>query len=143
MLMYTKSAGTLAFAAPERLVEICIYSEKVDIWSAGIVLVMLLTGHHPFETNGMTVKLIEEIMNGQEIVSQLMFGHDDISEEAKHLVHLLLSKNPAERCSASVALQHPWFSKNFQMAPKPDLLSATKNMQSRRELKILKPLEFS
>jgi len=64
MLMYTKTAGTLAFAAPERLVENCIYSEKVDIWAAGIVLVMLLTGRHPFDTTGTTIKLIEEIMRG-------------------------------------------------------------------------------
>lgn len=111
--MYTKTAGTLAFAAPERLVENCVYSEKVDIWAAGIVLVMLLTGKHPFVTTGMTVKLIEDIMRGQEIVDELMFGHDDISEEAKDLVHMLLTKTPAERCSASVALLHPWFSKHF------------------------------
>ena len=58
-LMYTKSAGTLSFAAPERLVDGCVYSEKVDMWALGIVLFMLLTGHHPFDTNGMTVKLIE------------------------------------------------------------------------------------
>lgn len=69
MLMYTKTAGTLAFAAPERLKNNCVYSEKVDIWAAGIVLVMLLTGSHPFETTGMTVKLIEDIMKGQEIVN--------------------------------------------------------------------------
>jgi len=55
MMMYTKSAGTLAFAAPERLVENCVYTEKVDMWAAGIVLFMLLTGHHPFNTTGMTV----------------------------------------------------------------------------------------
>lgn len=129
MLMYTKTAGTLAFAAPERLVENCIYSEKVDIWAAGIVLVMLLTGRHPFDTTGTTIKLIEEIMRGQEVVQELMFGHDDISEEAKDLVHLLLTKNPAERFSASLALQHPWFSKTFQdESAKPALLSATKNM---------------
>ena len=142
MLMYTKTAGNLAFAAPERLVENCVYSEKVDIWAAGIVLVMLLTGKHPFETTGMTVKLIEDIMRGQEIVDELMFGHDDISEEAKDLVHMLLTKNPAERCSASVALLHPWFSKQFQEASKPALLFATRNMQFRRELKIQYPEEF-
>jgi len=55
MMMYTKTAGTLAFAAPERLVENCVYTEKVDMWAAGIVLFMLLTGHHPFNTTGMTV----------------------------------------------------------------------------------------
>jgi serine/threonine protein kinase len=54
LLMYTKSAGTLAFAAPERLVDNCVYSEKVDMWAAGIVLFMLLTGSHPFETSGST-----------------------------------------------------------------------------------------
>lgn len=68
ILMYTKTAGTLAFAAPERLIDNCVYSEKVDLWAAGIVLVMLLTGSHPFETMGMTSKLIEDIMNGEQIV---------------------------------------------------------------------------
>ena len=59
LLMYTKSAGTLAFAAPERLTENCVYTEKVDVWSCGIVLFMLLTGHHPFESQGNTAKIIE------------------------------------------------------------------------------------
>lgn len=59
IMMYTKSAGTLAFAAPERLTDNCVYTEKVDMWAAGIVLFMLLIGHHPFDTNAMTVKLIE------------------------------------------------------------------------------------
>ena len=53
--MYTKSAGTLAFAAPERLTNNCIYNEKVDMWAAGIVLYMLLTGSHPFLSNGCTI----------------------------------------------------------------------------------------
>lgn len=57
--MYTSSAGTLAFAAPERLSEGGRgYTEKVDIWAAGILLVMLLTGSHPFDHNGSTVHLI-------------------------------------------------------------------------------------
>jgi serine/threonine protein kinase len=57
--MYTSSAGTLAFAAPERLCEGGRgYTEKVDIWAAGILLVMLLTGSHPFDHNGSTVHLI-------------------------------------------------------------------------------------
>ena len=39
-IMYTKT-GTLAFASPERLSENCNYTEKIDIWAAGIVLFML------------------------------------------------------------------------------------------------------
>jgi serine/threonine protein kinase len=55
--LYTKSAGTLAFVAPERLKESQEYTEKVDMWAAGLVLFMLLTGAHPFDLGGSTVKL--------------------------------------------------------------------------------------
>ena len=59
--MFTKTAGSLAFASPERLLETQPYTVKVDIWAAGIVLVMLLTGTYPFESSGMTSKLFEDI----------------------------------------------------------------------------------
>lgn len=68
LIMFTKTAGTLAFAAPERLTENCIYNEKVDMWASGIVLFMLLIGSHPFESNGSTVHLFEQIMKGEEVV---------------------------------------------------------------------------
>lgn len=55
--MFTRSTGTLAFSAPERLHESSPYTEKVDIWAAGIVLYMMLVGNHPFESNGSTAKL--------------------------------------------------------------------------------------
>jgi serine/threonine protein kinase len=38
--MYTKSIGTLVFAAPERIKDyISFYTEKVDMWAAGLILV--------------------------------------------------------------------------------------------------------
>ena len=58
----TRSAGTLAFVAPERLKENQDYSEKVDMWAAGLVLFMLLTGRHPFNLNGSTAVLFKEIL---------------------------------------------------------------------------------
>jgi hypothetical protein len=33
-------------------------------------------------------------MNGKQIVQQALFGYDDISEEAKDLILLLLNKDP-------------------------------------------------
>jgi serine/threonine protein kinase len=80
------------------------------MWAAGIVLFMLLTGCHPFETGGSTFYLLEQIMNGKRIVQQALFGYDDISEEAKDLILLLLNRDPLERLSARTALKHPWFS---------------------------------
>ena len=59
--MFSKTAGSLAFAAPERILESQPYTVKVDIWAAGIVLVMLLTGTYPFENSGMTSQLFADI----------------------------------------------------------------------------------
>lgn len=42
MQMMTKT-GTVAFSAPEIFTSV-YYNEKVDIWSAGIVLYMMLSG---------------------------------------------------------------------------------------------------
>lgn len=39
--------GTLDFIAPEVLVDGC-YSEKSDIWSFGVLLFYMVTGHYPF-----------------------------------------------------------------------------------------------
>ena len=45
--MMTKT-GTVAFSAPE-IFGSTFYSEKVDVWAAGIVLYMMLCGHVPFQ----------------------------------------------------------------------------------------------
>jgi serine/threonine protein kinase len=48
--MYTKSAGTLEYSAPERIKEQDGFTDKIDMWAAGLVLFNLLVGDHPFET---------------------------------------------------------------------------------------------
>jgi len=111
------------------------------MWAAGIVLFMLLTGSHPFETGGSTFYLLEQIMNGKQIVEQALFGYDDISEEAKDLILLLLNRDPLERLSARTALKHPWFSLKLTTKSVPLDLAADK-MKQRRETKIQRPHEY-
>lgn len=50
--MMTKT-GTVAFSAPEIFIDKS-YDEKVDVWSAGVVLYMMLTGSGPFDHEIMT-----------------------------------------------------------------------------------------
>lgn len=111
--LYTKSAGTLAFVAPERLKENQEYTEKVDMWAAGLVLVMLLTGSHPFDMESTTAKLFQDIMDGERIVADLMFFNDSLSQEGRDLVTKLVRTDPEERLSAEQALEDPWFKIDF------------------------------
>lgn len=71
--MHTHSAGTLSFAAPERLStdQYNSYTEKVDVWAAGIVLVMLLTGQHPFA---------EVIESSSALISKILDSQDHLTE---------------------------------------------------------------
>jgi serine/threonine protein kinase len=99
--------------APERLKENQDYSEKVDMWAAGLVLFMLLTGKHPFDLDGSTALLFSQILDGECIVGDAMFFNSDISDEAKDLVCSLVKNNPNERLSAHDALESKWLTKDF------------------------------
>jgi serine/threonine protein kinase len=39
--------GTIGYSAPELLKGYCQYSEQIDMWSAGGILLYMLTGHDP------------------------------------------------------------------------------------------------
>jgi calcium-dependent protein kinase len=95
--------GTPYYIAPEVLNK--NYNEKCDIWSAGVITYITLSGMPPF--NGQSdQEIMKKVREGQ-------FSFDDriwqtISENAKGFIRSLLTYNPEERPSAQQALQHPW-----------------------------------
>eukprot|EP00775_Hariotina_reticulata_P010807 gene10807-10963_t len=103
-----KKFGTPYYVAPEVLWR--DYDKKADIWSAGVVLFILLCGRPPF--NG---------KNDDEIVAKVRTGHyrmcpDDwshVSESGKELVKQMLTMDAAceglARPTADELLKHPWF----------------------------------
>ena len=100
--MNTK-VGTAYYVAPEILQG--SYSEKCDIWSAGVILYVLLSGEPPF--NGPSDSII------YSKIKKMKFNFpknrwDSISNEAKDLLHHMLAPEK-ERYSASQVLAHPWF----------------------------------
>jgi serine/threonine protein kinase len=60
--------GTATYASPE-ILKAMPYSSKCDVWSAGCMLFLLVTGKHPFlESNvSKTIKMIEEKTMKKEI----------------------------------------------------------------------------
>lgn len=95
--------GTQHFLAPE--VFSGFYSEKVDIWSCGIILIMMITGKCPYL--GTSFSRIKE-----EILAQDMENvHKMIPEASPLLLDFLssvLDQDSRMRFSAKDALKHPW-----------------------------------
>eukprot|EP00816_Leptocylindrus_hargravesii_P011211 CAMPEP_0196823910 /NCGR_PEP_ID=MMETSP1362-20130617/89545_1 /TAXON_ID=163516 /ORGANISM="Leptocylindrus danicus, Strain CCMP1856" /LENGTH=1075 /DNA_ID=CAMNT_0042203963 /DNA_START=171 /DNA_END=3395 /DNA_ORIENTATION=- len=99
--------GTPGYVAPEILCAgtNCGYGNKVDLFSAGVVMYVLLCGYEPFygETDAQLIAA-----NKAAIVEFDELDFAGVSDEAKDLVAQLLDSDPRSRIDAEEALQHPW-----------------------------------
>lgn len=103
--------GTPSYVAPEILAELG-YGPKVDIWSAGVILYVLLCGFPPFMSmEGNRDALFEMIMRGQFEFPALVW--DDKSYSVKALIQGMLNIDVEERHSAEHVLEYDWVKVRF------------------------------
>lgn len=96
--------GTLYYVSPQVLSG--SYNEKCDIWSAGVILYLLLAGVPPF--NGPDdASIVARVREGDLRFAEPIWKK--LSPLSRELVERLLCKDPDKRLSANEALQHPWF----------------------------------
>ena len=113
--------GTAYYVSPEILNG--KYTHLCDIWSAGVILYILLSGDPPF--NGPNDNAI------YNKVAQMKFTFPEnkwknISSEAKDLInHMLVPEE--KRYTASQVLEHKWF-KNAKDVPLSDIQFNEKNL---------------
>lgn len=93
--------GTPAFVAPELLVNDCRYDERVDMWSVGCLLYMLLGGYPPFQDKDHQ-GLFRKIRGADFIFHDTYWKN--VSIPAKRLVANLLTTEPRFRCTAKEAI---------------------------------------
>ena len=104
----TEPYGTLSFVAPEVL-QGKPYDKSVDIWSIGIIAILLLCGYLPFDD-----KHSEREIARQTIQDPVPYDNkiwSKISPEAKQFVDGLLQKKPEKRYTIKEVLEHPWIKK--------------------------------
>ena len=113
----TLKVGSPYYIAPEVLNK--SYNEKCDIWSAGVVLYVMLTGNFPF-VGKTSQKLFENIKTGK--YKNTGKEWEAISEQAKDLIKKMLELNTTKRITASECLKSPFITSLNTSENVPDLL---------------------
>ncbi|KAL7586386.1 hypothetical protein Lser_V15G35739 [Lactuca serriola] len=100
----TGVVGTPYYVAPE-ILSGGEYNEKVDVWSAGVILYIMLAGVPPFygETPAET---FEAVLRSNLRFPTRIFR--SVSPEAKDLLRKMLCKDVSRRISAEQVSRHPW-----------------------------------
>lgn len=98
--------GSPGYVAPEVL-EGKGYGHLVDIWSAGVVLYVLLCGFPPFSSEN-EAELYEEIKTAPVEFPSPDWDH--ISSDAKQLILGMLDRDPLRRLDADQVISSRWMS---------------------------------
>ncbi|CAD8067478.1 unnamed protein product [Paramecium primaurelia] len=93
--------GTPGYVAPEILLGHS-YDFKVDVYSLGLVLYLILTGKEPFQSKTME-GLIEENTYGH-----IALSHLNLSPNCLDFLSKVLAKSPNQRLTSQEALFHPF-----------------------------------
>ncbi|KAK1404630.1 Calcium-dependent protein kinase 20 [Heracleum sosnowskyi] len=130
---FTDVVGSPYYVAPEVLRK--LYGQQCDVWSAGVIFYILLSGVPPFwdETEQ---GIFEQVLRGD-----LDFASEpwpSISDNAKDLVRKMLVRDPKKRLTAHEVLSHPWMQVDGSVPDKPldsAVLSRLKQFSAMHKLK--------
>ncbi|KAK4755502.1 hypothetical protein SAY87_009259 [Trapa incisa] len=96
--------GTPYYVAPEVLMG-RLYDERVDIWSAGVVMYIMLSGIPPFDGES-AQEIFEAVVRSNLRFPPRAFRF--VSSAAKDLMRKMVCRDVSRRLSAEQALCHPW-----------------------------------
>ncbi|PQM36616.1 calcium-dependent protein kinase 1 [Prunus yedoensis var. nudiflora] len=139
--------GSAYYVAPEVLRR--RYGAEADIWSAGVILYILLSGVPPFWGSLAVVfsfTFLSYAENEQGIFDAILRGHIDfssdpwpsISSSAKDLVKKMLRADTKERLAAVDVLNHPWMREDGDASDKPLDIAVLSRMKQFRAMNKLK-----
>ncbi|KAL1567747.1 Calcium-dependent protein kinase 15 [Salvia divinorum] len=131
--VYRDIVGSAYYVAPEVLRR--SYGKEIDVWSAGVILYILLSGVPPFWAE--TEKGIFDAILNEEVDFDSQ-PWPSISSSAKDLVRKMLNKDPVRRITSAQVLEHPWI--KGQASDKPIDSAVLSRMKQFRAMNKLKKL---
>ncbi|KAL5715412.1 non-specific serine/threonine protein kinase [Ranunculus cassubicifolius] len=133
--VYRDIVGSAYYVAPEVLRR--NYGKEIDIWSAGVILYILLSGVPPFWAE--TEKgIFDAILEGEIDFESAPWP--TISNSAKDLVRKMLTQDPRKRITSAQVLEHPWISVDGEASDKPIDSAVLSRMKQFRAMNKLKQL---
>lgn len=124
--------GTPSYVAPEVVTAgMTQYTAQCDMWSAGVLLFVMLVGYPPFVADNPPM-LFRKIRRCEYSFASPYW--DLISLEAKDLVSKLLVVDLSERFTPTQALAHPWM-KTASAGSSMDLLNLRQYVRQRNQRK--------
>ena len=130
--MMKTACGTPGYVAPEILKNKGYDSGAVDMWSAGVILYILLCGFPPFYEEELPA-LFDQILHARYDFPSPWW--DSISKEAKSLVQALLTLDPKKRMTADEVLKQPWVTGAASDAPLDSVQKSLRKYNATRKLK--------
>lgn len=101
------SCGSPNYAAPEVISGKLYAGPEVDVWSAGVILYVMLCGRLPFDDEFIPA-LFKKISNGVYTLPNYL------SPGAKHLLTRMLVVNPLNRITIHEIMEDEWFKQNLE-----------------------------
>ncbi|XP_039779800.1 calcium-dependent protein kinase 6-like [Panicum virgatum] len=131
--VFTDVVGSPYYVAPEVLCK--HYGPEADVWTAGVIIYILLSGVPPFWAETQQ-GIFDAVLKGA-----IDFDSEpwpSISDSAKDLIRGMLRSPPADRLTAHQVLCHPWICENGvapDRALDPAVLSRLKHFSAMNRLK--------
>ncbi|KAH9077242.1 CAMK/CAMKL/AMPK protein kinase [Lactarius deliciosus] len=96
------SCGSPNYAAPEVIRGGLYTGPEIDVWSAGVILYVMLCGRLPFEDDDVQT-LFTKISQGTYVIPSYL------PPDARNLITGMLAVDPVKRITVPEIIQHPFF----------------------------------